>query len=108
MTMDLPWPDPPSFPSYGYVIPRHDLDQIVCERAAKAGAVVWEGAEAVSPLFEGPSSGGAADPAGGAGDGSRPSCVGAVVRDLDHGGTVEMRARYVVVCDGANSRFGRA
>jgi len=30
--LDLPWPEHPSFPSYGYVITRHDLDAIVNER----------------------------------------------------------------------------
>jgi geranylgeranyl reductase family protein len=102
MTMELPWSEHPSFPPYGYVITRHDLDQLVCERAAKAGAVVWEGAEAVAPLVEADSS--TADGA----DGRLPRCVGAVVRDIDHDRRLEVRARYVVVADGANSRFGRA
>jgi geranylgeranyl reductase family protein len=102
MTMDLPWPAHPSFPPYGYVITRHDLDQIVSERAVKAGAHLWEGAEALSPMVEGASFGD--DGA----DGSLPRCVGAVVRDIDGGRTIEVRARYVVVADGANSRFGRA
>jgi geranylgeranyl reductase family protein len=114
MTMDLPWPDHPSFPSYGYVITRHDLDQIVSERAIKAGATIWEGAEAVAPILTG---GGNDDGALDAGlprnDGlpphdGLPRCGGAVVRDIDEGRTVEVKARYVVVADGANSRFGRA
>jgi geranylgeranyl reductase family protein len=112
MTMDLPWPDHPAFPPYGYVITRHDLDQLVSERAAKAGATVWEGAEAVEPLLEDPlpedSLGGGGEDGGENGDGSLPRCTGAVVRDIDGGKTVEIRARYVVVADGANSRFGRA
>jgi geranylgeranyl reductase family protein len=101
MTMDLPWPAHPAFPPYGYVITRHDLDQLVAERAAKAGATVWEGAEAVEPLLEG---GGG----GGDGEGTLPRCVGAVVGDRDGDRRVEIRARYVVVADGANSRFGRS
>ncbi len=123
MTMDLPWPDHPAFPSYGYVITRHDLDQLVSERAAKAGATVWEGAEAVEPLWAEGSAGATtsgARPSGGGGDsddgdsggqgadGSLPRCVGAVVRDIDGDRTLEIRARYVVVADGANSRFGRS
>ncbi|MGH9019008.1 MAG: FAD-dependent oxidoreductase [Acidimicrobiales bacterium] len=121
MSMDLRWPDHPSFPSHGYVITRHDLDQIVSERAVKAGAVVWEGAEAVTPLLadtwipadtslpaDAPvaapgaaarSGAGSAGSGPATGSGGLPACVGAVVRDLDHGGTVELRARYVVVCD---------
>ncbi len=36
------------------------------------------------------------------------ACVGAVVKDKATGATRPVRARYVVVADGANSRFGRA
>ncbi len=98
--LDLAWPDHPSFPSYGYVITRHDLDAIVNERAVKAGATVWQGTEATEPIFEhGPAA---------PGPGALPSCVGAVVKDKSTGGTRSVRARYVVVADGANSRFGRA
>jgi geranylgeranyl reductase family protein len=98
--LDLPWPEHPSFPSYGYVITRHDLDALVNDRAAKAGAVVWQGTEAVEPILDP----GTRAPAGS----SLPSCVGAVVKDKAAGTTREVRARYVVVADGANSRFGRA
>ncbi len=99
-TLDLPWPEHPSFPSYGYVITRHDLDALVNERAAKAGATVWQGCEALEPILDG-----TAAPVPGA---DLPSCVGAVVRDKASGGVREVRARYVVVADGANSRFGRS
>ena len=98
--LDLPWPEHPSFPSYGYVITRHDLDAIVNERAVKAGATVWQGTEALEPLLDT-----AAPTRQGAG---LPSCVGAVVKDKATGQVREIRARYVVVADGANSRFGRA
>ena len=99
-TLELEWPATPGFPRHGYVITRHDLDQLVAERAVKAGATLWEASEAVAPLLDhdGRVTGavvkhkpeGAADPA------TAPS------------GTTEVRARYVVVADGANSRFGRA
>jgi menaquinone-9 beta-reductase len=98
--LDLPWPEHPSFPSYGYVITRHDLDALVNERAVKAGATVWQGTEAVEPILD------ESVPAPvGAG---LPSCVGAVVKEKATGQVREVRARYVVVADGANSRFGRA
>jgi geranylgeranyl reductase family protein len=98
--LDLPWPDHPSFPSYGYVITRHDLDAIVNERAVKAGATVFQGTEAVEPILEerGPTSG----------PELLPACVGAVVKEKATGATRSIRASYVVVADGANSRFGRA
>ena len=90
-TLELQWPEAPGFPRYGYVITRHDLDQLVAERAQKAGATVWEGSEAVAPVVE---------------DGR---VHGALVRRKESGeDPVEVRARYVVVADGANSRFGRA
>ncbi len=89
-TLELQWPDTPGFPRHGYVVTRHDLDQLVAERAEKAGAVLRQGTEAVEPVFD---------------DGM---VRGAVVRDKASGAISEVRARYVVVSDGANSRFGRA
>lgn len=86
-TLTLDWPSHPSLPPYGYVITRHDLDALVVHRAAKAGAVVLESTEAVSPLTE----------AG--------LVRGAVLRSKDR--CFEVRSRYTVVADGANSRFGR-
>jgi len=103
-TVELPWPEHPSFPQVGYVITRHDLDQLVAERAAKAGAAVWEGAEAIGPLLDRADAGAARHEKGT----SLPSCGGAKVLDRATGTTHEVRGRYVVVADGANSRFGRA
>jgi len=101
--LDLPWPEHPTFPSYGYVITRHDLDGIVSDRAVKAGATVWQGTEAVEPILDDSTPGGP-----GANATPLPPCVGAVVKDKTTGATRSVRARYVVVADGANSRFGRA
>ncbi|HTZ09139.1 MAG TPA: geranylgeranyl reductase family protein [Acidimicrobiales bacterium] len=103
-TLELPWPEHPSFPSEGYVITRHDLDHLVAERAAKAGALVWEGAEALGPLLDRAVTG----RAGGAPAEVLPPVGGARVLDRDTGRTHEVRGRYVVVADGANSRLGRA
>jgi menaquinone-9 beta-reductase len=89
-TLELRWPEHPDFPSYGYVITRADLDHLVAQRAAKAGAVIREGTEAVTPIVD------------------RGLIRGAVVKDKATGSTEALRARYVVVADGANSRFGRA
>jgi geranylgeranyl reductase family protein len=106
MSIEMPWPDHPGFPPVGYVITRHDLDQIVAERAAKAGATVWEGAEAIGPILDPATAG----HVGGAGTSAEvlPSCGGANVLDRDAGHQHEVRAHYTVVADGANSRFGRA
>ena len=89
-TLELTWPAHPELPGYGYVITRKDLDALVAERATKAGATVWDGTEALEPLTEG------------------GLVRGALVRSkYGDGEPVEVRARYTVVADGANSRFGR-
>jgi menaquinone-9 beta-reductase len=90
-TLELPWPRVPGLPSYGYVVTRKDLDAMVATNAAKAGATVWEHTEAAEPIMDGDALVGARVVAKG-GDG--------------HTGTVT--ASYVVVADGANSRFGWA
>jgi geranylgeranyl reductase family protein len=111
-SMELAWPEHPVFPSYGYTITRHDLDGLVAEGAVKAGATLWQGTEAVAPLLAGGGGAAGGTPGGTAGGGGAPgalpACEGAVVRDRDTGRTREVRARYVVVADGANSRVGRA
>ena len=115
--LELQWPKHPVFPSYGYTITRHDLDGLVSERAVKAGASVRQHTEAVEPILAGASppvaeasSSDAADVPGrsGASGATLPGCAGAVVRDSATGTTSEIRARYVVVADGSNSRIGRA
>jgi geranylgeranyl reductase family protein len=90
ITLEMRWPDHPDFPSYGYVVRRHDLDEMVAGNAVKAGATLWAGTEATEPLVEG------------------GLVTGAIVQGKDDGVARTVRARYVVVADGANSRFGRA
>jgi geranylgeranyl reductase family protein len=99
-TLELAWPEHVGLPSYGYVITRKDLDALVAARAAKAGATVWEGTEAVEPVVEGGLVRGAlVKSKGPGGDTASTTSVGT---------TTEVRARYTVVADGANSRFGRS
>jgi geranylgeranyl reductase family protein len=97
-TLELPWPDVPGFPNYGYTITRHDLDALVAERAAKAGATVLQGTEALDPL----------EPSEPRNPGALSGCAGALVSSKKAKSPAGLRARYVVVADGANSRFGRA
>ncbi len=118
--VELAWPEHPVYPSYGYTITRHDLDGLVAGRAVKAGAELWEGTEAVAPILADPGPGAPPQPTGAARGPARPHggprpavgplplCLGATVRDTSTGTTREVRARYVVVADGSNSRFGRA
>jgi geranylgeranyl reductase family protein len=90
ITLELAWPDHPDFPPYGYVIRRRDLDEMVAGQAVKAGATLWPASEATEPLVEG------------------GLVTGAVVHRRESGSREPVRARYIVVADGANSRFGRA
>jgi geranylgeranyl reductase family protein len=89
ISLELQWPQHPVYPSYGYVVRRCDLDLMVAENAIAAGATFRDGTEALRPLLR---------------DGL---VVGAVVKDKATGETEEIRALYVVIADGANSRFGR-
>jgi geranylgeranyl reductase family protein len=83
--LDLPWPELSSFPRYGVVSTRHDLDHLLLRQAAGAGARIWEGAEAQAPVLDG------------------AWITGAQVKR--NGTTEEVRARFVISCDGASSRF---
>ncbi|MDQ1402178.1 MAG: menaquinone-9 beta-reductase [Actinomycetota bacterium] len=89
-TLELQWPEVGEMPRYGYVITRKDLDHLVAERAVKAGANLWQESEAVAPIVSG------------------GLVRGATVKRKETGAIDEVRAKYVVVADGANSRFGRA
>jgi menaquinone-9 beta-reductase len=90
ITLELPWPEHPVFPDYGYVVRRRDLDAMVASHASGAGATVRSSTEALRPVV-------------------RDGLVrGAVVKDNATGETHELHARYVIVADGSLSRFGRA
>jgi geranylgeranyl reductase family protein len=89
VTLELEWPDHPDFPPFGYVVRRRDLDEMVAERAVKSGATLWTGAEAIAPVLDG------------------GLVRGAQIRRKGTNRTELVDARYVVVADGANSRFGR-
>jgi len=90
-TLELTWPEHPTYPSYGYVVRRCDLDTFVAENAVDAGATLRQGCEVVGPLLR---------------DGL---AVGVQVRSKDQPDAVEdIEAKYLVIADGANSRVGRA
>jgi len=89
-TLELKWPEHPDYPGYGYIVTRHDLDEMVAARAEKAGAAVWQETEALEPLLE------------------NGLVRGARVKGKESGKTIDVKARYVVIADGANSRFGRS
>jgi geranylgeranyl reductase family protein len=90
--LELEWPSHPVYPQHGYVVRRRELDTMVARNAQAAGARLLEGHEAVEAIVE------------------RGFVRGAVVQTHDEGQVVqkEIRAKFTVVADGANSRFGRA
>ena len=90
ISLELAWPEHPVYPNHGFVVRRSELDTMVADHAVKAGATLRQGTEAVRPIVR---------------DGL---VTGAVVKDKESGRVEEIIARYVVIADGANSRFGRA
>jgi menaquinone-9 beta-reductase len=52
LRLHMDWPSLTSFPSYGLVRPRADLDSLLAGRAVKAGAVLHEQTAATEPVFD--------------------------------------------------------
>jgi menaquinone-9 beta-reductase len=50
--LELPWPDLSSYPGYGLVRPRTDLDQMLARRAQQAGARLSEGVTVTGPVLD--------------------------------------------------------
>lgn len=90
ITLELPWPEHPIYPSHGYVVRRTELDQMVARHAASAGAELLDGHEATAPIMQ---------------DGL---VRGLHVIDKLSGRERELHSSFVVLADGANSRIGRA
>ncbi|MFZ2059145.1 MAG: geranylgeranyl reductase family protein [Acidimicrobiales bacterium] len=107
-TIAMSWPDHPELGSYGYVITRADLDELVAARAEKAGAVLWQDVEAVAPLSAPGASATGIDPGPAHHGATLRRAGGAIVTDPARATVTEVRARYVIVADGSLSRFGRA
>jgi menaquinone-9 beta-reductase len=95
-SVEMNWPDHPTFPNYGYTITRFNLDGLVAENAERLGATVLNGVEAIELL----------EPTPGI-EGFLNGASGVVVKDKDTGDTAEIRGTYVVAADGQNSRLGR-
>jgi len=82
------WPDTPTSTSDGAVVRRFDLNAALRDRAVAVGADVRLGARATAPTVE------------------RGFVRGASIEYKD-GSTSEIGCRFLLVADGANSRFGR-
>jgi geranylgeranyl reductase family protein len=90
--LEMPWPDLASWPDYGLVRPRLDLDEILARAAGKAGARLYEHTTVTEPLLDERS--------------------GRVVGVRAHAGPdrtpVIYRAPLVVAADGASGRLALA
>ncbi|MDE3007501.1 MAG: geranylgeranyl reductase family protein [Acidobacteriota bacterium] len=95
-SLEMKWPEHPTFPNYGYTITRFNLDGLVAETARNHGATVLNYAEVVGLLEPG-------DPS----PTKLRAAAGVVVRDTETGDLREIKGRYVIVADGQNSRLGR-
>jgi geranylgeranyl reductase family protein len=88
--LELHWPSHPIYPQHGYVVRRRELDTMVARNAVVAGATLLEGHEALTPVLH------------------RGFVRGATVQADGSSSPIDITAKYVIVADGANSRFGRA
>jgi geranylgeranyl reductase family protein len=50
--LELPWPELSSYPGYGLVRPRTDLDEMLARRAQQAGARLSEGVTVTGPVLD--------------------------------------------------------
>jgi menaquinone-9 beta-reductase len=106
--LELDWPELSSYPGYGLVRSRHDMDESLARRAQQAGAKLLEGVTVTGPVIDertGQIAGvtaraGRADVAAN-GD-------GASVDGGDHGTERTYTARVVVAADGNSSRLALA
>ncbi|MEX0168280.1 geranylgeranyl reductase family protein [Streptomyces sp. LMG1-1-1.1] len=89
-TVEMPWPSVASFPDFGLVRSRMDLDELLARKAVAAGARLLEGTKVTAPVI---------DP--------RTGHVSGVTAQRD-GGPRTYRAPLVVAADGASSRLAVA
>src|SRR5919112_2147370 len=95
--LELPWPELTSFPPYGAVRTRMDLDETLARHAEKAGARLVERTAVTGPVL----------------DERTGRVVGVTAKPVDDrgrrvGDEVTYRAPIVVACDGVSSRMATA
>jgi len=90
--LELPWPELASYPGYGLVRTRHDMDETLARRAQQAGARLHEGVTVTGPVRS-----------------ERTGRITGVVAKAGEGGEDRTyRARVVVAADGNSSRLSVA
>src|ERR1700720_775764 len=89
--LELPWPELSSYPGYGLVRPRTDLDQMLARRAQQAGARLLEGVTVTGPVLD-----------------ERTGRITGVTAKAEENGEQTYRGRIVVAADGNPSRLSVA
>jgi menaquinone-9 beta-reductase len=90
--LELPWPELASYPGYGLVRTRLDLDETLARRAQQAGARLLEGVTVTGPVL----------------DERTGRITGVVAKAADGGEDRSYRARVVAAADGNSSRLSVA
>jgi len=90
--LELPWPELASYPGYGLVRTRLDLDETLARRAQQAGARLLEGVTVTGPVR----------------DERDGRITGVAAKAADGGSERTYRARVVVAADGNSSRLSVA
>nr|WP_213451486.1 geranylgeranyl reductase family protein [Micromonospora sp. NBRC 107566] len=85
--LELDWPELASFPGYGLVRTRLDLDDALAKQAVKVGAELRTGVTVTGPLLDG------------------AGRVEGVTAQLPEGGQGEFRAPLVIAADGVSGRL---
>jgi geranylgeranyl reductase family protein len=86
--LEMPWPELSSYPGFGLVRTRHDLDEALARRAEQAGARLIEGVTVTGPVRH-----------------ERSGRIRGVIARPDGGEERSYAARVVVAADGNSSRL---
>jgi geranylgeranyl reductase family protein len=90
--LELPWPELSSYPGYGLVRPRTDLDQMLARRAQRAGARLLQGVTVTGPVL----------------DDRTGRITGVTAKGSGDDGEHSYRGRIIVAADGNSSRLSVA
>jgi len=91
LRLEMPWPELSSYPGYGLVRTRHDMDEALARRAEQAGARLVEGVTVTGPVRH-----------------ERTGRITGVVARPEGGDERRYAARVVVAADGNSSRLSVA
>ena len=91
LRLEMPWPELSSYPGYGLVRTRHDMDEALARRAEQAGARLIEGVTVTGPVRH-----------------ERTGRITGVVARPEGGDERRYAARVVVAADGNSSRLSVA